>query len=204
MSILQQVQPGPCPLDPDTGLPLCPSPTEIDAITVKKVFSENLEIQEEEMEIPFEAPTLEVITADADHADCVSAEVNLINCFPVDENHVRIIYSLQMISRVPLDEGGYEYGSETEIFTKVLCLPCANREEFELECEFHPRCLHSKISDRDELGNVTEVTSYADICMVVRMVAQVKLLVPSYGFCRPPTCSIFSPPCPVAPPDQCN
>ena len=204
MSISQQIQPGPCPTDPESGLKVCPPPVEINVISVKKVFSESLELQEQEMEIPFDAPTLEVITADADHADCVSAEVSLINCFPVDENHVRIIYSLQMTSRVPLDEGGYEYGSETRTLTKVICLPCADREEYELECEFHPRCLHSLISDRDDLGNVTEVTSYADICMIVRMVAQTQLLIPSYGFCQPPACNNIFPSCPASPPEQCG
>ena len=127
-----------------------------------------------------------------------------LNCFPVDENHVRIIYSLQMTSRVPLDEGGYEYGSETATLTKIICLPCAGREEYALEYELYPRCLHSTISDRDDLGNVTGVTSYADICMVVRMVAQVQLLIPSYGFCHPPACSNILSSCPAAPPDQCG
>lgn len=204
MSISQGIQPGPCPIDPDTGLPECPSPTEIDVISVKKVFSESFETQDEEVQISFEAPTLEVITADAQEAQCVSAGVSLINAYATDDNHVRIVFSLQMTSRVPLDDGGYEYGSETQTVTKILPLQGANTEGLEMESEFHPRCLHSFISERDDLGNVTQVTSIGDICMVVRMVAQVKLIIPSYGFCQPPVCSIISPSCPVPPPNQCD
>ncbi len=210
MSISQQIQPGQCPIDPDTGLPECPPPTEIDVISVKRVFSESFETQEEEIEIPFEAPTLEVLTAgvgvlqEANQAECVSAEVNLINCFTIDENHVRIVYSLEVTARVPLDGGGFETSSETVIVTNILCLPCADREDLELECELNPRCIFSFVSERDDLGNVTQVTAFVEICIVVRMVAQVQLIVPSFGFCQPPPCSIISPSCPVPPPEQCN
>ena len=210
MSISQQIQPGSCPIDPDTGLPECPPPTEIDVISVKRVFSSSFAAQEVEVEIPFEAPTLEVLTADAavlqeaNQAECVSAEANLISCFPIDDNHVWIIYSLEVTARVPLDGGGFETSSETIIVTKILCLPCANREGLELESELHPRCLFSFVSERDDLGNVTQVTAFVEICIVVRMVAQVLLTVPSYGFCQPPACVVFPPSCPVPPPDQCN
>lgn len=210
MSISQQIQPGPCPIDPDTGLPECPPPTEIDVISVTRVFSSSFTTQEEEIEIPFEAPTLEVLTAFAqvfqedDQAECVSAEASLISCSPIDDNHLWIVYSLEVTARVPLDGGGFETSSETVIVTKVLCLPCADREDLELECELNPRCLFSFVSERDDLGNVTQVTAFVEICIVVRMVAQVQLIIPSYGFCQPPPCSIISPSCPVPPPNQCN
>lgn len=202
MTVIQQVQPGLCLLNPDTGLPECPPPTEIDVIRVKRIFSDGFETQEEDIEIPFEAPTLEVITAEAQEAQCVSAEVNLIDCFIVDENHVRVVYSLQVTARVPLDEGGYEFSTATEIVTNVLCLQCATNAALDLECEFYPRCLYSFISERDDLGNVTQVTSYTSICMVVRTFAQVQLYVPSYGFGQPSACDMISPTCPVSPQDE--
>ncbi len=68
---LLQVQPGPCPPNPETGQPECPpTTTEIDVIRVIQKFSEGSDMQYNTVEIPFEAPTLEIITGNAQVAEC--------------------------------------------------------------------------------------------------------------------------------------
>ncbi|KUO65185.1 MAG: hypothetical protein APF84_08615 [Gracilibacter sp. BRH_c7a] len=188
-----QVQPGPCPPDPTTGQPQCPQPTEIDVIKVTRVFCEGYDIQNEEIEISFEAPTLEIITGDAQVAECVSSEVNLINCQAIGDNQVLISYILTVTARVPLDAGGYEYGSASKTVTRLL--PCAGTEGSGLsgitpDCALYPTCQSSVISERDDLGNVSQVTSQAEIVVFVNKAALVQLLIPTYGPCQRPECGI--------------
>lgn len=182
----------------------CPPPTEIDCISVTKVFHQCFRNDNAEMQIPFEAPTLEIITADAQVAQCVSSEVSGMDCFPVDEDHVRMIFDLEVTARVPLDEGGYETSSSTETLTRLLAMSGVGKEELDLQCEVFPRCIHCFISERDELGNVTEVTCMMDMCMMMRTSAPVNLLVPTYGVCQPSPCSIIPSACPVLPPENCQ
>lgn len=187
------MRPGPCPTNSVTGLPECPQPTEIDVIKVMRVFCECYDIQNEEIEIPFEAPTLEIITGDAQEAECVYSEANLINCQAIGESQVLIVYTLTVISRVPLDEGGYEYGSAVKTVTKLINLPCADTEGSGLqginpECYLYAICQSSVISERDELGNVSQVTSRVEVIMLIKKAAVVQLVIPSYGPYQRPEC----------------
>lgn len=200
---LLQVQPGLCPIDPGTGLPLCPSPTEIDCVRVKKIFSQCFHSQVEEIEIPFDAPTLEIITADAQEAECVSSEITIMDCSALTDDIVRIIFLLETTSRVPLDEGGYEISSETKVITKHLFLHGASETVLDLECQALPECLFCLITQRDDIGNVTQVRCIVRVCISLKTTAEVQLLIPTYGVCQPPECGINTPNCPPSPPSDC-
>ncbi len=188
-----QVQPGPCPIDPVTGLPQCPQPTEIDVIRVTRVFCECYDIQNEEIEIPFEAPTLEVITGDAQEAECVSTEATLINCLSIGNDLVQLVYSLRVTARVPLDEGGFEFGTAVKTVTKVITLACNGTGGVDValinpECFIYSICQGAVISERDDIGNVTQVTAQVQVINLVRKVAPVQMCIPSYGLCPPQQC----------------
>ncbi|MEW6622417.1 MAG: hypothetical protein AB1420_04705 [Bacillota bacterium] len=198
-----QVQPGRCPIDPETGLPDCPPPTEIDCVKVKKVFNECFQNRDVEIKIPFEAPTLEIITGDAQDAECVSAEATIIDCSVLENDRVRVTFRLEVTARVPLDEGGFEESSGTKIVSKLLFLSGVSEEGLDIECQVFPECLFCFISERDELGNVTEVTCFVSTCILLKSVLIVQLLIPTYGFCQPRQCSAITPGCPLFPP-QCR
>jgi len=187
------MRPGSCPIDPATGQPQCPPPTEIDVIKVMRVFCECYDIQNEEIEIPFEAPTLEIITGDAQEAECIYTEAKLINCQAIGDNQVLIIYTLTVVARVPLDDGGYEYGAAIKTVTKLINIPCAGTggsglSEINPECYLYAICQSSFISERDDLGNVTQVTSRVQIIVLVKKAAEGQLYVPTYGPCQRPEC----------------
>lgn len=182
-----QVQPGPCPPNPATGQPECPPTTQIDVIKVTRVFCEVFDIQEEVIEIPFEAPTLEIITGDAQVAECVSAAADLITCQPISDNQILLNYTLSVTARVPLDAGGYEFGSASKTVIRVLDVPCTGLQELGItpQCALYAECRSSVISERDELGNVTQVTSLAQIVVFVLIAGEVQLLIPTYGEYQP-------------------
>lgn len=199
----EQIEPGLCPIDPETGLPVCPLPTEIDCVKVTKVFSECFYPQVDEIEIPFDAPTLEIITADAEEAECVSSETTILDCTALSNDRVRIIFLLEVTSRVPLDEGGYEISSETKVIAKYLFLQKASEEVLDLECQVFPECLFCYITERDDIGNVTQVNCIVRFCILLKTTAEVQLLIPTYGVCQVPECGINTPNCPLSPPLDC-
>jgi hypothetical protein len=185
-----QVNPGPCPLDPETGMPECPPPTEIDIIKVKKVYNECKHTQVEEIEVLFEAPTLEIITAEAEEAECVSVEVTDTNCTVLNnKNIVDVTFTVEVTTQVPLDEGGFEISSAEVTVAKKFSLSRASEKGLNVECSIFPKCLNCFISERDELGNVTQVNCCIGLLIILKLVAEVQLLIPTYGFPpQPPEC----------------
>ncbi|MFZ5942979.1 MAG: hypothetical protein ACOYVD_02640 [Bacillota bacterium] len=192
----QQIFPGPCPIDPELGIPVCPPPTEIDIIKVKKVFNECMHTQVEEVEIDGFTPGL---TTQASEAECATTTVRNINCTSVNGDIVRVTFDLEVCSRVPLDAGGFETECETISVTKTLRVDRAGEEGLSLQCHVFPTCLFCFISERNPGNNgVEEVTCCVGLLVLVKVEAEVQLLIPTYGYpAPPPECGEFLGECPT-------
>lgn len=199
MSNLQRqngVQPGPCPIDPETGLPICPPPTEIDIIKVKKVFAECMHTQVETIiDDDFTSPN----TTQAQTAECVAVTVSNVNHTIVSGNFVQVTFNLTVTSRVPLDNSsGFETHSETKTITKTLEVDRAGEEGLDVQVEIFPECLFCFISGRNPgTQAVTAVTCCVGILILLKVQAEVQLLVPTYGYPgQPPECGTVLGECP--------
>ncbi|MFZ7103652.1 MAG: hypothetical protein ACOWWO_13505 [Peptococcaceae bacterium] len=194
-----QIQPGPCPVDSQTGIPICPPPTEIDIIKVKKIFNECMHTQVEEITIDFPASTLEPVTEMAQEAECISVEVLNSNCIILNgDDIVRLTFTLEVTSRVPLDSGGFQQESATLTVQKTFSLDRASDDGIDVQCHVFPSCLFCFISSRNELGNVSEVTCCVGVLILLKAEAEVQLLIPTYGYpAQPPECGEFLGECPT-------
>ncbi|MFZ5942980.1 MAG: hypothetical protein ACOYVD_02645 [Bacillota bacterium] len=179
----QQISPGPFPVDPVLGLPICPPPSEIDLIKVTKVFNECIHSQVEEVLVEC---FLGGSTSKAAFAECVSANANNISCIKVGGDIVRIGYDLEVCTKVPLNIGGFTTSCSTSRITKNLKIDRAHEQGLDTECQVFPQCLLCFISGRDPFNNVTAVTCCIGILVVLKLTAEVQLLVPTYGYPAPP------------------
>lgn len=172
------VQPGPCPVI--DGVPVCPPPTEIDIIKVKKVFQECMHTQVEEVQIEFP-----LVNATTDlTAECVSVVVLEEDCeILAAGNLVKVTATLAVTSRL----NGME---ETEEFSieKTFRLARAGEPGLSAQCHVFPECLFCFVSDQHEEDEeaVIVVTCCVGIMILIKLEAEVQLLVPTYGYPAPP------------------
>ncbi|MDK2824334.1 MAG: hypothetical protein PWQ67_1132 [Clostridia bacterium] len=191
----QPIKPGPLPIDPETGLTMCPPPLEIDIIKVKKVFNECMHTQVEEVEIKGWTASN---TRDAEDAECNSVTVSNKQCQALNGDVVRVTFDLEVCATVPLDTGGFERRCETETISKTLRIDRAGEEGLDLQCDIFPQCLFCFISERDDSNGVKEVTCCVGILILIKVEAEVQLLVPTFGFPPPPPeCGEFLGQCPT-------
>ncbi|MFZ7103660.1 MAG: hypothetical protein ACOWWO_13545 [Peptococcaceae bacterium] len=193
----QQVQPGPCPLDPETGIPVCPPPTEIDIIKVNKVFNECMHTQVVEGVI---TGWTTANTTDATEASCDSVSVSNVTCTVLNGNDiVRVTFELQVCATVPLDTGGVQRLCATETVTRTLAIERASEEGLNVQCHIFPECLFCYISERDSAtGGVEAVTCCVGVLILLKVDAEVQLLIPTYGYPGPPPeCEEFLGECPT-------
>ncbi|MDK2824335.1 MAG: hypothetical protein PWQ67_1133 [Clostridia bacterium] len=191
----QQIKAGPLPVDPETGLSICPPPLEIDIIKVKKVFNECMHTQVEEMEIIGWTASN---TRDAEEANCESVTVSNKKCQVLNGDVVRVTFDLEVCATVPLDTGGFERRCRTVTgITKTLSVERAGEEGLEVQCDIFPECLFCFISNRDSAGGVLEVTCCVGILILIKVEAEVQLLIPTFGYPPPPPeCGEFLGQCP--------
>jgi len=188
----QPIFPGPCPVDPELGIPICPPPTEIDIIKVKKVFNECMHTQVEEIPVPFDPPG----SALATEAECVSVQVRNESCVNVSNDIVRVTFEVQVTSRL---NTGEIRSSEFIPIVKTLRVDRAGETGLSLQCHVFPSCLFCFISERDpETGAVEQVTCCVGILVLIKVEAEVQLLIPTYGYpAPPPECGEFLGECPT-------
>ena len=193
-----QVEPGPCPIDPETGLPICPPPTEIDIIKTRKVFNECIHTQVETVLItPVEGAWDD--TTEALEAICQSVElVGDPVCTVLNGDLVQVSFSLEVSAGVPLDTNGIAVQSTVIDVEKNLIIERAGEEGLDVQCHVFPECLFCFISGRDEETNaVTEVTCCVGIMVLLKVDAEVQLLIPTYGYPpQPPECEQVLGECP--------
>jgi len=193
----QPIFPGPCPIDPDLGIPVCPPPTEIDIIKVTKVFNECMHTQVEEVVIDGFTPASTTL---ATEADCVSTRiVGTPTCTKLTGDVVRVSFQLEVCSRVARDAGGFQTECETVTITKTFRVDRASEPELNVQCHVFPTCLFCFISERNPGNNgVEEVTCCVGILILIKLDAEVQLLIPTYGYpAPPPECGEFLGECPT-------
>lgn len=207
-----QIQPGQCPVNPSTGLPMCPPPTVIECIVVDKVYDSCFQIDDRTRQITTDSDEFGTGLEQGDIVSCALTENAEITCTeisstPVGDGFSTIILSVNV--PVTLTNPQAANGEEDEIetnftFTKTvtMCFPdgvgldCS--ESVLLSCS----CI---VTDVDEVDEVLEYTISCDIqvCLVIKSILTVQLLVPSYGFCVPAPCITLPGVCPPLPPEQC-
>lgn len=194
------VGPGPCPII--DGVPVCPPPTEIDIIKVKKVFQECMHTQVEEVEINV---PLNNGNGQLD-AQCVSVEALNVNCEFIGKGLVKVTFDLRVCTQV-VNEMGYSVGAgcnfDTEANNDVLTIEKTFRlsraGEPGLECQAHvfPECLLCFVSNSNNNDELT-VTCCVGILILIKLDAEVQLLVPTYGYApEPPECDQVIGQCPA-------
>jgi len=143
----QPVFPGPCPIDPNLGIPVCPPPTEIDIIKVRKVFNECMHTQVEEIEI--EVPKIiGKLTTQTQEVQCSTVTARNVNCQALGNNVVRVSFDLEVCTRIPLDIGGSTELCETRQVAKTFRVDRANEANMDVQCHVFPECLFCFVSDR--------------------------------------------------------
>ncbi|MFZ7104271.1 MAG: hypothetical protein ACOWWO_16670 [Peptococcaceae bacterium] len=187
------IQPGPCPII--DGLPVCPPPTEIDIIKVKKIFDECMATQVEEVMIEFEINNqFAQLTA-----QCVSVEVLAQECMILSNGLVRVTATLEVTTRLDGIKESEEFSIE-----KIVRLERAGEPYLDVQCHIYPECLLCFVSDREEDEEETYiiVTCCIGILIVVKLEAEVQLLIPTYGYPAPPSeCQEFLGECPEYSPE---
>ncbi|NLW23737.1 MAG: hypothetical protein GXY91_00555 [Clostridia bacterium] len=190
------VQPGPLPIDPETGQPICPPPVQIDIIKVRKVFQECMHTQVEEVVIKdFTSEE----TTKANTVECVSATATDVTCTTSGEL-ITVSFGLEVCASVPKDGGGFEEKCATvEDISKTFRLPRATEEGLTPQCHVFPECLFCYISARDPDNNgVQEVTCCVGVLILIKLDAEVQLMIPSYGYPpMPPECEQLMGQCPA-------
>src|SRR5690554_645852 len=159
------VQPGPCPII--DGVPVCLSPTQVDIITVNRVFDECMHTQVEETEIVVDIEPTPELTA-----QCVGVElVGEPTCSVLNGNVVRLNAELEVTTGV---NGTTETG--TIEIEKFFFMDRAGEEELTPNCFVYPECLMCFISATNETS--VTVTCCVGVMVLLKLQAEVQLMVP--------------------------
>ncbi len=163
------VQPGPCPII--DGVPVCPPPTQIDVITVTRVFDECMNTQVEETEIVIEIEPTPDLTA-----QCVGVTlVGEPTCSVLNGNVVRVNAELEVTTSV-----NGTTGTGTIDIERSFIMYRAGEEDLTTNCFVYPECLTCYISATDETS--VTVTCCVGVMVLLRLQAEVQLMIPSYGY----------------------
>jgi hypothetical protein len=197
--------PGLCP---EQG---CPEPTKVEGILVDKVYDSCFQMEN--------LPPKQL---------CILAEQNkfapgaLIPC-----SSKEAVISCVEIERRPLNNGLFEIDILVKVenmmlhnpfnpsqtlpldvtpFIKTLTMRCPEGTVVDCSESTVNRCLCTVaevLPDSCECVDILNVICQIQLCMVVKCMAKVQLLIPSYGICQPAPCVTLPPPCPSSPPEQC-
>lgn len=178
-------------------------PKEIDCIQVKKVYKECAHSQVEEVIIEFDVET----NAEELTARCGFVKVLEKSCKVIKEGLVKVKATLEVTCILDGMEESEEFTVE-----KVFRLDRAGEKGLDVQCKILPECLLCFVTGEEEEEEeiIVLVKACVGILIVVKLVAKVQLLVPTFGFCpEPPECEQvlaecpdFDPPWPPYPPQD--
>lgn len=178
------IQPGPCPIV--NGVQQCPPPTQIDIIKVTKVFEECMHAQVEQVEIEIEIEPESGLTAECGGVTITSSECSVIN-----GNIIRYNAELEVTTNV-----NGETGTGTIEIERYFQMARAGDPALTPQCQIFPECLMSYISDEGETS--VTVTCCVGVLILLRLEAEVQLMVPSYGYPpEPGECELIDEKCPA-------
>lgn len=194
-----------------------PDPTEIVCIEARKVF--DFCFQEDLIERCFFLPqnnVEEILDCEIEQVKC--REIRDREPVPGQEGLFLVTLSIQIRLRIGARRAN---GDEVDFFRDitfakrvVLCAP----EGTDVTCDVNGTCVCvlQEAIDPDETEGETSVNQQVNqngaelcctvqLCVVVQSTADVKLLVPAFGFCAPAECRVAPAfgGCPPVPPPQC-
>ncbi len=206
MSKLKKViQPGLCPINPETGLPQCPPADRIECITVEKVYDSCYQVDNRNQSIETDVD----FSADLAVGDLVDCALNIatgITCVesgprvPVGDGYynVTLVITIPLILTNPTDDT-LTFDSSFVFAKQVrLCAPAGVNVSCDGSTIVGCNCVVTAL-----VGGIATISCDIQACIVIKSSLDVQLLVPSYGFCIPKQCAPISGVCPTAPPAQC-
>ncbi|WP_258361164.1 hypothetical protein [Moorella sulfitireducens (nom. illeg.)] len=206
----QQIRPGPCP---PGG---CPPATRIECISVDKVFDSCFQVEDHTRSIKITDffPTPDV----GDVVPCSLTPGQQITCEAISKTAVGggfFTLILRVTIPVTLTNPGDPDDKVDRIFTFLKTVTLCCPEGTDVDCSestlISCNCVVTSVADDSGNNQVTPVTPIGEvtvecdfqICLVIKCIARVQLLVPSFGFCVPAPCVTLPGACPPAPPLQC-
>lgn len=179
---MPEVRPGRCPVV--DGVPQCPPPTEIDCIKVLKVLQECKNTDVEKVVFPIEP----VNPVDIQYLQCSTAQViGDITCDIPVPGKVKVNFDMRVNAQVILTTGTINLEKTIHVF-KIVGLSRAG--EPNLKCQVDVpiiTCLECYISAYDEQQRAVEVTCCIGKLFLFKLVSEVQLMIPSYGYCAEPS-----------------
>jgi len=198
---VDQVEPGPCPPEG------CPPPTEIVCVKTKKVYQECKQLEPIERVEVFGL----TIPAGAVDVDCIFVKPGVISC---EDKKMSRCYkdececdvgmgtvTLQEIEdrKVEItveffDSNGLSLGRQTgtaeiNVPEKTVFLSRAGEPQLKCEVDIFLTCLLCFIENGEDDEECPTVICCINKIIVFKLLAEVQLLLPSYGFCpQPPEC----------------
>jgi hypothetical protein len=196
------IAPGRC--DPVYG---CPPPTEIVCILTEKVYDECKNIQVSEDTFIFEADPDNTVT----DVECKNVEIlDGPHCSTDRPGQVRVSFTYRVSIRVSLYDGQKVVIYRDFTDSKMFKMARAGEEFLVAQCSVpYIECLDCFVKKEEPDYDFVKTTIVCSIGKyhLIKLKAQVQLLIPSYGSCPPPPdcegmadkCTEFHPPWPPFP-----
>ena len=197
-----KIKPGPC--DPVYG---APPPKEIVCIQVNKIYQECKKVLVNEVEIEHQGGLA------VSDVLCLKAEVVSSDCKVVAPGRVKVHFIYKITLKLIYEDQSSEEVSHEVEEEKTLFLARAGEEGLRVKCDISMECLECFVEEVvDQFGE--NVLSTIICCIgkliLVKLYANVQLLVPAYGFCPEPpdceqvlaVCPDYSPEWPPYPPQE--
>ncbi|SMB92673.1 hypothetical protein SAMN00017405_2081 [Desulfonispora thiosulfatigenes DSM 11270] len=194
-----KIKPGLCPVDCD-GVPICPPPSEIDIIRVTKVFQECMHTQVEIVDVYDNSAAPLPNTADVSEIKCQRSRIVDVDCEKVGGKRVRVSFKLRVRARYRDDNGDAQVVNYlTDTISKTFRVSRADERDLDAFCHIFPECLDCFIAERDPCTqNITKITCCIGVLILIKLEAEVQLMVPCYGFPpQPPECDQIIGECPT-------
>ena len=179
-----RVVPGQC--DPVYG---CPPPTELVYVLTERVYDECKKIQVNEDTYIFEADPDNTVT----DVECKDVEVlDGPHCVVIRPGKVLVSFTYRVSIRITLDDGQKVliYRDFTDL--KTFKMPRAGEEFLFTHCSVpFIECLDCFVKKEEPDYDFVKTTIVCCVgkYLLIKLKAQVQLLIPSYGFCPvPPDC----------------
>lgn len=175
----------------------CPPPRMVDVLRVTKVFQECRIVDTNEV---IDVPV--VVPVGAVDIECLGAElIAPPTCVLDPEDSTATVTFSFATAYVFLDDEGDPIGDiqviETLDETRTVFLNRADEPGFDCIAEVFLECLTCFISDTGPLGQIVEVTCCVGKQILVKLVADVQLLIPTLGYAPiPPECEQVAGECP--------
>lgn len=193
------IKPGLCPVDCD-GVPICPPPSEIDIIKVTKVFQECMHSQVEVVNVFENTIAGFPDTANVEVVQCERSRIINQECEKVGGKRVRVSFNLEVKANFRDDNGNNQpITYTTNTINKTFHVSRADERDLNAQCHIFPECLECFIAERDpETQDITKITCCIGVLILIKLDAEVQLMVPCYGFSpKPPECAKLEDECPT-------